>query len=548
MKQKMSEESVAVGLFGEGNFFEAKRLFENLLSKLSGETERRNCLFNIASCEASLGNLHEALDSFSKIGDQTDDIVYCKALCEYRLANYGEVQELLSKLNDDNAQLRALVVNLKSAAQYKLELDSSKCKETLDRLEIEDESKFDCVTLHNYAIYEFIDPSQRNDSIDKLCYLAKLTPKFGCHPNEIYYNNLLAHLMLRQPEGFDAILRDMGEQMGAKISKLTLEYLQIVRDDISTKQPEATIRKLESLIQKLILEDSAELERRRFLQVVFSHLVSLLWHSNQYEIIEKLCEKYESNLDLADQIKVILVNSLFMQDTRFEECVTLFEDFLPKSTGESLLSIDPVILGNLCVSYVLTGRNHEAERLIKDVEQEELQVVDEFGLIPEYLVETLQFKKFYNYRTRATMHLATINAIIGTLYCVKNNHEFGLNRMFKSMRPLKFKLDYTLWFYLKRCILCMLDSHCNQMIYMSDDLFNLIIGILIQCEQHGAEIYPTNRSTFDICSLINDRSPRQAEARANVDHKTPSLMLRYFSTVAQEARYCRSLVLPLVHD
>jgi tetratricopeptide repeat protein 30 len=74
---------------------------------------------------------------------------------------------------------------------------------------------------------------------------------------------------------------------------------------------------------------------------------------------------------------------------------------------EDLLGITAIVLANLCVSYIMTSQNADAEELMKCVEREEERVALEE---PD--------KQVY--------HLCIVNLVIGTLYCTKGNYDFGV--------------------------------------------------------------------------------------------------------------------------
>jgi tetratricopeptide repeat protein 30 len=79
------------------------------------------------------------------------------------------------------------------------------------------------------------------------------------------------------------------------------------------------------------------------------------------------------------------------------------------------------VLANLCVSYVMTSQNEEAEEIMRRIESEEDQITNE---IP----------------TQKVFHLCIVNLVIGTLYCSKGNFEFGISRIMKSMEPFSKKV------------------------------------------------------------------------------------------------------------
>lgn len=81
-----------------------------------------------------------------------------------------------------------------------------------------------------------------------------------------------------------------------------------------------------------------------------------------------------------------------------------------------------IVLANICVSYIMTSKNEQAEDLMKHVEQEEERLSIE---APE--------KRFY--------HFCIINLVLGTLYCAKGNFEFGISRVMKSMEPFNKKVS-----------------------------------------------------------------------------------------------------------
>lgn len=62
------------------------------------------------------------------------------------------------------------------------------------------------------------------------------------------------------------------------------------------------------------------------------------------------------------------------------------------------------------------------------------------------------------------LHLCIVNLVIGTLYCAKQNFEFGISRIIKSLDPIDKKLDSKTWFYTKRCFLALADNLAKQMI------------------------------------------------------------------------------------
>ena len=65
---------------------------------------------------------------------------------------------------------------------------------------------------------------------------------------------------------------------------------------------------------------------------------------------------------------------------------------------------------------------------------------------------------------KRSFHFCIVNLVIGTLYCVKGNYEFGVARIIKSLEPESEKLEADTWFYAKRCLLAVLEGKAKHMI------------------------------------------------------------------------------------
>ena len=101
----------------------------------------------------------------------------------------------------------------------------------------------------------------------------------------------------------------------------------------------------------------------------------------------------------------------FLQESKFKEAIRYYEPTVKKHSA-NILQVPAIVLANLCVAYIMTSQNEEAEELMRRVEREE-----ERG-DPD----------------KQAFHLCIINLVIGTLYCAKGNFEFGISRVMKA-RP-----------------------------------------------------------------------------------------------------------------
>ena len=71
---------------------------------------------------------------------------------------------------------------------------------------------------------------------------------------------------------------------------------------------------------------------------------------------------------------------------------------------------------------------------------------------------------------KRSFHFCIVNLVIGTLYCVKGNYEFGIARIIKSMEPESEKLESDTWFYAKRCLLALFEGISKHMVVLKVSL------------------------------------------------------------------------------
>lgn len=130
-------------------------------------------------------------------------------------------------------------------------------------------------------------------------------------------------------------------------------------------------------------------------------------------------------------------------NSRYKESAECYAP-LVRRKFDSMLSVSAVVLANLCVCYIMTNSNEEAEEIMKRVEKEEARVAAEesTAAVPASTAVKLAKKTF---------HLSIINLVIGTLYCSKGNYEFGMSRIVRALEPCEGE-----WFGV-----CSGDLECN---------------------------------------------------------------------------------------
>lgn len=576
--------SRATSLYDRQSYSSARSVYEELLEDPENNHASQDCVFNIASCWASEGMFEKAISIISKIEDSpSGDLQYNKALCFYKLSNLPEAlnevevcvekcqkryMELVLTAEHDELERHTKLqesclieaLNLKAAILSKLNENRwLPVRQCLDRVPLDNQELLDSVTLHNQAI---CDHSIDTDaSIDKLSFLCNLLDQSTQEdsdkdngatvfiPDEVFINLLLLYSQTGYSEIGLEFLKKNRDQIEKVASKELIQFISaqlerhiVCSDEVVYSKFDKLLGNLIELVQMKDEKRKSDEERERTIELILSVVTyqgSILWDNGYYQLLEGLLLKVKPVLSDNELWKTNFAHAVFMQDTRYDECNQLYEDLV---VSDSLLNVDADILSNLCVSYVLTGQNSDAEALIKNVESEELQLSDNqdhSGLNRLYLAgESIGDESEADAGDRSEKpfsHLCQINLCIGTLYCVKYNYKFGLTRMFKSLEPLETKLNGNNWFYVKKCILALLDGQCKQMLWANDDTLNQVVSFLIQCERYGV-LVEANKLDLPISSAnkLIDRDYLDQFHKQN--------------SVSSEARHLRSIVLSLLHD
>eukprot|EP00003_Mantamonas_plastica_P004636 TRINITY_DN1366_c0_g1_i8.p1 TRINITY_DN1366_c0_g1~~TRINITY_DN1366_c0_g1_i8.p1 ORF type:complete len:189 (+),score=77.37 TRINITY_DN1366_c0_g1_i8:70-636(+) len=177
-----------------------------------------------------------------------------------------------------------------------------------------------------------------------------------------------------------------------------------------------------------------------------------------------------------------------------------------KKQQDDILSVSAMVLANLCVSFIMTSQNDEAEEWMRRIE---LAEAEQRQTNPE----------------ASTLHLCIVNLVIGTLYCSKGNYEFGISRITKSLEPYDEKLSKDTWMYAKRCFLGLIETLAKHMIMLKDNTFHEIIKFLDAAALHGRDV---------------ETDPREGRPNPLVQ-----VGLEKVASVATEARLMKKMMLKL---
>ena len=151
-------------------------------------------------------------------------------------------------------------------------------------------------------------------------------------------------------------------------------------------------------------------------------------------------------------------------------------------------------MANLCVSYIMTSQNEEAEELMRKIEKEEEQLA-------------------YEDPDRKVFHRCIVNLVIGTLYCAKGNYEFGISRVIKSLEPYNKKLGTDTWFYAKRCFLSLVENLAKQMISVRDTVIQECLQFLDHCEIYGRNVQAVIEQPLEAAPVHAGKNTVTFEAR-----------------------------------
>ncbi|KAK2505189.1 hypothetical protein MC885_001080 [Smutsia gigantea] len=228
---------------------------------------------------------------------------------------------------------------------------------------------------------------------------------------------------------------------------------------------EARHNRDDEAVKKAVNEYDDTLEK--YIPVLMAQ-AKIYWNLGNYPMVEKILRKSVEFCNDHDVWKLNVAHVLFMQENKYKEAISFYEPIVKKHY-DSILNVSAIVLANLCVSYIMTSQNEEAEELMRKIEKEE-----------EHLS--------YDDPDKKTYHLCIVNLVIGTLYCAKGNYDFGISRVIKSLEPYNKKLGTDTWYYAKRCFLSLLENMSKHMIVLPDNVIQECVQFLEHCELYGRNI------------------------------------------------------------
>mmetsp|Transcript_31666 Transcript_31666/g.51104 ORF Transcript_31666/g.51104 Transcript_31666/m.51104 type:complete len:664 (+) Transcript_31666:80-2071(+) len=467
-------------------------------------------------------------EAMNTLGYQAD-LAYNICLCYYRQKQFGpalkhiaeiiergvrEHPELSVGSNTDGIEVRSVgnssslketalveAFNLKGAIEYAMK-NYDAAKEALSDMPPRSEEELDPVTLHNQALMHMEeDPT---NGFRKLNFLLQSPP----FPPETFGNLLLLYCKYRYYDLAADVLaenthltwkyltQDLYDYLDATIMQQTSpEEAYRKFDDLANKHVEI-LRKLTKQIQDARIARNNDQIKKAFMEYdealeryipVLMAMARIYWDLENYPMVEKIFRQSAEFCSEHDVWKLNVAHVFFMQETKFIEAIRYYEPIVKKQ-ADNILNVTAIVLANLCVSYIMTSQNEEAEDLMRKIEKEEERLA-------------------YQDPDKQVFHLCIVNLVIGTLYCAKGNFEFGISRIIKSLEPYQKKLGTDTWYYAKRCFLALIEILAKHMIMPKDATFHEIVGFLEAADTHGAKILTTlNPLEKDIATGKNNVS------------------------------------------
>lgn len=406
---------------------------------------------------------------------------------------------------------------MKAAIEYQ-DGNIIRAREALLDLPPRSESELDPVTLHNMAL---TDPNGPGAGLQRLAFLLDIGPPtcpsetFGnilllCCKHEMYdtaADILAEHAQLTYRyltpylyELLDALItaQTSTEDADIKLSNLASNLAGKLRTLAAKVQETRTIND-QNILRNVLKEYEITLEN--YLPVVMAK-AWLAWRNDDYIDAER---EFRSSAEFCSENLIWRLHAahvLFMQGDKYKEAAAFYEPIVKQNLND-IMSVSAAVLANLCVSYIMTFQNEEAEELMRQVEKAEEQKLNETN--------------------QQSLHLCIVNLVVGTLYCAKSNYEFGLSRIAHALDggSDNNRLCADTWIHVKRCILGLLAGMSKQNITLATPALQEVLNFIHSCEIFGLQ-KPAKLLTF---------------ADDNIDESL---------TIGMEARKLRCLLMKLI--
>ncbi|KAI8924341.1 hypothetical protein BC831DRAFT_501229 [Entophlyctis helioformis] len=317
--------------------------------------------------------------------------------------------------------------NLKAAIEYHLK-NYEAAREALTDMPPRQEHELDHVTLHNQALMNMDeDPT---GGFEKLGFLLQQVP---CPP-ETFGNLLLLYVKYDYLDSAADLLAENTHIAATTLSPYLYDFLEATLlkhtspeeaykkfDDLANKHIDI-LRRHTKQVQEARSNHDEEAVKRVYIPILMAQ-AKIYWDMENYGMVEKIFRKSVEFCNEHDVWKLNVAHVLFMQESKYKEAISFYEPIVKKHY-DNILDVTAIVLANLCVSYIMTSQNEEAEDLMRRIEKEE----------------------------------------------ERGNYEFGISRIMKSLEPFNKK------------------TLAKHMIILKDSVFQEILEFFDNCEIHGRHV------------------------------------------------------------
>uniref|UniRef100_A0A8C5BVF6 Tetratricopeptide repeat protein 30 n=1 Tax=Gadus morhua TaxID=8049 RepID=A0A8C5BVF6_GADMO len=356
------EVKMACLLYREEQYEEARRRFTSAQQALGYQPDLS---YNMALCYYSMKNYSAALKHIAEIIE--------RGIREHPELSVGmttEGVEVRSVGNTLTLQQTALIeaFNLKAAVQFQLR-NLEGAQDALTDMPPPDRRgedtftfrELDPVTLHNQALLNM--ERRPSEGFEKLAFLLQQDP----FP-PVTFGNLL--LLYCKYEYFD-----LAADVLAENAHLTYRFLSPYLYEF-----------LDAMSVWCLIGSE------RYIPVLMAQ-AKIYWSRDNFQMVEKIFRKSVEICNEHDTWKLNVAHVLFMQENKYKEAIGFYEPIVKKHY-DNILNVSAVVLANLCVSYIMTSQNEEAEELMRKIEKEEEQIS-------------------YDAPDKKVFHLCIVNLVIG---------------------------------------------------------------------------------------------------------------------------------------
>ena len=156
------------------------------------------------------------------------------------------------------------------------------------------------------------------------------------------------------------------EEAYRKFDELSAKYIEKLRRFTKLIQDARTSRDNEAIKTNLKLYDD---ELEKYIPVLMAQ-ARIYWERENYPMVEKLFFQSAEFCSEHEVWKLNVAHVFFMQETKFKDAIRYYDPIV-KRLQDSLLDVTAIVLANLCVGYIMTSQNEEAEELMRRIEKEE---------------------------------------------------------------------------------------------------------------------------------------------------------------------------------